>query len=196
MTGQSFLCKSFPYTFKCREPATYNVVLVGDKNNDASVNFDEFRAMVEDYVGKVFKYLDSDEDGFLNEDVSVKSLSAKLVLEALNELYLFTDFNTIVEEDGTAGVDMIDSEDDVHTAEQSRHCTLQMRQPRLRNPQMRASGGLILLMILAGVVLLFFLLSPDIEEIFSKYNCGATNIPLFLFQFIPTQDNINSYSAG
>ena len=126
--------------------------------------------------------------------VSTARHDGSVVTQELGTRY--TDFNTIVEEDGTAGVDMIDSEDDVHTAEQSRHCTLQMRQPRLRNPQMRASGGLILLMILAGVVLLFFLLSPDIEEIFSKYNCGATNIPLFLFQFILTQDNINSYSAG
>ena len=45
------------------------------------------------------------------------------------------------------------------------------KQPRLPpNHQMRASGGFVLLVILAGVVLLFFLLSPDIEEIFSKYS--------------------------
>ena len=70
-----------------------NVVMVGDKNADSAVSFDEFRSMVEEYVGKVFKYLDSDEDGYLNEDVSVKSLSAKVFIETLNELYQFADIN-------------------------------------------------------------------------------------------------------
>ena len=70
-----------------------NVVLVGDKNADFSVNFEEFRSLVEKYVGKIFRYLDSDEDGYLDEDVSVKSLSAKVLIETLNELYQFADIN-------------------------------------------------------------------------------------------------------
>merc|ERR1719228_1246165 len=37
--------------------------------------------------------LDTDEDGSLNEDVSVKSLSAKVFIETLNELYQFFDVN-------------------------------------------------------------------------------------------------------
>jgi len=76
-----------------RHEGTQNMVLVGDKNNDAKLNFDEFKAMAEDYIGKVFKFLDADEDGFLDEDVSIKSLSAELFLETLNELYLFVDLN-------------------------------------------------------------------------------------------------------
>jgi len=76
-----------------RMHGSQNVVMVGDKNADSAVSFDEFRSMVEEYVGKVFKYLDSDEDGYLNEDVSVKSLSAKVFIETLNELYQFADIN-------------------------------------------------------------------------------------------------------
>ena len=66
---------------------------IADKNEDEAVNFDEFKAAAKDYVGKVFNFLDSDEDGYLDEDVSIKSLSAKLFLKALDETYLFLDVN-------------------------------------------------------------------------------------------------------
>merc|ERR1712055_238293 len=70
-----------------------NVVLVGDKDADGKVNFDEFKAWVEDYVKKVFDFLDSDADGSLDEGVSLKSLSAKFFLQVLDEAFLFFDVN-------------------------------------------------------------------------------------------------------
>ena len=45
-----------------------SVVRIADKNEDEAVNFDEFKAAAKDYVGKVFNFLDSDEDGYLDED--------------------------------------------------------------------------------------------------------------------------------
>ena len=76
-----------------RKYGTKNMVQVADTNNDAAVSFDEFKAMFENYIGKVFKYIDSDEDGFLDESVSIKSLSAKLFLAVVDETYLFVDVN-------------------------------------------------------------------------------------------------------
>merc|ERR1712055_454949 len=70
-----------------------NVVLVGDKDADGKVNFDEFKAWVEDYVKKVFDFLDSDADGSLDEGVSLKSLSAKFFLQVLDEAFLYFDVN-------------------------------------------------------------------------------------------------------
>lgn len=76
-----------------REFGSKSLVQIADKNEDDAVNFDEFKAAAEDYVGKVFNFLDSDADGYLDEDVSIKSLSAKLFLKALDEAYLFLDVN-------------------------------------------------------------------------------------------------------
>ena len=76
-----------------REFGSNSLVRIADKNEDEAVNFDEFKAAAKDYVGKVFNFLDSDEDGYLDEDVSIKSLSAKLFLKALDETYLFLDVN-------------------------------------------------------------------------------------------------------
>ena len=75
------------------EYVSNSVVRIADKNEDEAVNFEEFKAAAKDYVGKVFNFLDSDEDGYLDEDVSIKSLSAKLFLKALDETYLFLDVN-------------------------------------------------------------------------------------------------------
>jgi len=66
---------------------------VGDKDADGKVNFDEFKAGVEDYVRKVFDFLDSDGDGSLDDGVSLKNLSAKFLLQVLNEAFLFFDVN-------------------------------------------------------------------------------------------------------
>merc|ERR1711915_261308 len=40
-----------------------------------------------------FDILDSDKDGFLDDEVSVKSINANLFMEALDQLYLFFDMN-------------------------------------------------------------------------------------------------------
>eukprot|EP00091_Calanus_sinicus_P018270 TRINITY_DN4114_c0_g1_i11.p1 TRINITY_DN4114_c0_g1~~TRINITY_DN4114_c0_g1_i11.p1 ORF type:complete len:328 (-),score=105.51 TRINITY_DN4114_c0_g1_i11:158-1141(-) len=76
-----------------RSFGTNNVVLLGDKDADGKVNFNEFKAAVDDYVKKLFDVLDSDSDGSLDEGVSIKSLSAKLFLQVLDELFLFFDVN-------------------------------------------------------------------------------------------------------
>jgi len=70
-----------------------NLVLVGDKNADGKVDFKEFKAGVDDYIKKVFNVLDKDEDGSLDKDVSLKSLSAKFFLQLLDEGFLFFDVN-------------------------------------------------------------------------------------------------------
>jgi len=78
-----------------REFGTNNVVLVGDKNADGKVNFEEFKAGVDTYVEKVFNVLDKDGDGSLDKDkeVSIKSLSAKFLFQLLDEAFLFFDVN-------------------------------------------------------------------------------------------------------
>ena len=85
------------YTFKkhviLRSFGTKNLVLVGDKNADGKVDFKEFKAGVDDYIKKVFNVLDKDEDGSLDKDVSLKSLSAKFFLQLLDEGFLFFDVN-------------------------------------------------------------------------------------------------------
>merc|ERR1719435_525317 len=72
---------------------TKNIVLVGDQNADGKVDFKEFKTGVDKYAKKVFDVLDTDEDGSLDKDVSVKSLSAKLFLQLLDEGFLFFDVN-------------------------------------------------------------------------------------------------------
>ena len=57
------------------------------------MNFDEFKAGIEDYVKKVFDFLDSDGDGSLDVGVSIKTLSAKFFLQVLDEAFLFFDVN-------------------------------------------------------------------------------------------------------
>merc|ERR1719186_1078337 len=42
---------------------TNNVVLVADKDGDGKVNFDEFKAKIEENVEKLFNFLDTNEDG-------------------------------------------------------------------------------------------------------------------------------------
>merc|ERR1712013_278137 len=76
-----------------RSFGTKNLVLVGDKNADGKVDFKEFKAGVDDYIKKVFNVLDKDEDGSLDKDVSLKSLSAKFFLQLLDEGFLFFDVN-------------------------------------------------------------------------------------------------------
>jgi len=78
-----------------REFGSNNVVLVGDKNADGKVNFEEFKAGVDGYVEKLFNVLDKDGDGSLDKDkeVSIKSLSAKFFLQLLDEGFLFFDVN-------------------------------------------------------------------------------------------------------
>merc|ERR1711915_920468 len=68
-------------------------ILVGDKNGDGKVTFVEFKSIIEDYVKKVFDILDSDKDGYLNDEVSIKNVNANLFMEALNQAYLFFDMN-------------------------------------------------------------------------------------------------------
>merc|ERR1711872_576181 len=77
-----------------REFGSNNVVLVGDKNEDGKVNFEEFKAGVDGYVEKLFNVLDKDGDGSLDKDkeVSIKSL-AKFFLQLLDEGFLFFDVN-------------------------------------------------------------------------------------------------------
>merc|ERR1719317_1415655 len=76
-----------------RSFGTKNLVLVGDKNADGKVDFKEFKAGVDDYIKKLFNVLDKDEDGSLDKDVSLKSLSAKFFLQLLDEGFLFFDVN-------------------------------------------------------------------------------------------------------
>jgi len=76
-----------------RSFGTKNIVLVGDQNADGKVDFKEFKTGVDKYAKKVFDVLDTDEDGSLDKDVSVKSLSAKFFLQLLDEGFLFFDVN-------------------------------------------------------------------------------------------------------
>merc|ERR1719347_2057748 len=70
-----------------------NVVLIGDTNKDGKVDFNEFKAGVDDYIKKVFNVLDKDGDGSLDRDISIKSLSANFFLQLLDEVFLFFDVN-------------------------------------------------------------------------------------------------------
>merc|ERR1719153_563773 len=68
-----------------RNFGTKNTALVGD--------FKEFKDGVHEYIKKVFNVLDKDEDGSLDNDDSLKSLSAKFFLQLLNETFSFFDVN-------------------------------------------------------------------------------------------------------
>ena len=43
-----------------------------DKDGSGSVNFDEFKESVNTYIKKVFDIYDTDKDGFLAKDISIK----------------------------------------------------------------------------------------------------------------------------
>merc|ERR1711970_969900 len=75
------------FTFEAddRNFGTKNTALVGD--------FKEFKDGVHEYIKKVFNVLDKDEDGSLDNDDSLKSLSAKFFLQLLNETFSFFDVN-------------------------------------------------------------------------------------------------------
>jgi hypothetical protein len=85
---------------------------VGDKNGDASVNFKEFKAKIENYLDKMFNWLDLDGDGALDEGVSMKSLSFKLFLEALDETYLFVNQDDILSVEDAPEGSFTDRNDD------------------------------------------------------------------------------------
>merc|ERR1711915_1079080 len=70
-----------------------HIILAADKNGDGKVTFAEFRSGIEDYGKKVFDILDSDKDGFLDDEVSVQSINANLFMEVLNLVYSFFDMN-------------------------------------------------------------------------------------------------------
>merc|ERR1712055_946823 len=76
-----------------RSFGTKNIIVVGDQNTDGQVDFKEFKAGVDAYAKKLFDVLDTDQDGFLDKDVSLKSLSAKFFLQLLDEGFLFFDVN-------------------------------------------------------------------------------------------------------
>jgi len=75
------------FTFEADERSfgTKKTALVGD--------FKEFKDGVDEYIKKVFNVLDKDADGSLDNDDSLKSLSAKFFLQLLNETFLFFDVN-------------------------------------------------------------------------------------------------------
>merc|ERR1719435_713953 len=66
---------------------------IADKNGDGMVDFKEFKAKMEDYVEKIFNELDKDDDGLLDKDVSMKTLSATFFSRVLDELFLLIDMN-------------------------------------------------------------------------------------------------------
>jgi len=73
-----------------------NIILVGDKDGNGKVNFEEFKTKIEEYVEKIFNYLDSDGDGSIDEvqkGESVKNLKLKLFIEIIDELFVFFDMD-------------------------------------------------------------------------------------------------------
>jgi len=66
---------------------------IADKNGDGMVDFKEFKAKMEDYVEKIFNELDKDDNGSLDKDVSMKTLSATFFSRVLDELFLLIDMN-------------------------------------------------------------------------------------------------------
>merc|ERR1719334_1373897 len=105
-TGLKALFDSFTYRSEDEiqrypDPINYAIVKVMDKDGSGSVNFDEFKESVNIYIKKVFDILDTDKDGFLAEDVSIKKFPAKLFWEALNAGYTYFDTN----EDDTIAVE-------------------------------------------------------------------------------------------
>merc|ERR1711970_1518769 len=66
---------------------------IADKNGDGMVDFKEFKAKMEDYAEKIFNELDKDDDGLLDKDVSMKTLSATFFSRVLDELFLLIDMN-------------------------------------------------------------------------------------------------------
>jgi len=99
-----------------------NIILVGDKDGNGKVNFEEFKTKIEEYVEKMFNYLDSDGDGSIDEvkkdesvknlklfnyldsdgdgsidevkkGESVKNLKLKLFIEIVDEIFAFFDMD-------------------------------------------------------------------------------------------------------
>jgi len=70
-----------------------HIVLAADKDGDGKVTLEEFNSGIEGYGKKAFDILDSDKDGFLDDEVSVKSINANLFMEVLNLVYSFFDMN-------------------------------------------------------------------------------------------------------
>jgi len=66
---------------------------IADKNGDGMVDFKEFKAKMEDYVEKIFNELDKDDNGSLDKDVSMKTLTATFFSRVLDELFLLIDMN-------------------------------------------------------------------------------------------------------
>jgi len=82
-----------------------SIILVADKDGNGKVNFEEFKTKIEDYVEKLFNYLDSDGDGSIDEvqkGESVKNLKLKLFILIIDEIFAFLD----IDQD-----DMISTED-------------------------------------------------------------------------------------
>ena len=73
-----------------------NIILAGDKDGNGKVNFEEFKTKIEEYVEKLFNYLDSDGDGSIDEvkkGESVKNLKLKLFIEIVDEIFAFFDMD-------------------------------------------------------------------------------------------------------
>jgi len=100
------LCSSIYHLFKSisyRSPEidemvglNTNIILVGDKDGNGKVNFEEFETKIEEYVEKLFNYLDSDGDGSIDEvqkGESVKNLKLKLFIEIVDEIFAFFDMD-------------------------------------------------------------------------------------------------------
>merc|ERR1711970_1167999 len=89
--------------------------LAADKNGDGMVDFKEFKAKVDDYVEKIFSELDKDDDGSLDKDVSMKTLSVTFFSRVLDELFLLIDMNQddiLAVEDMNAPVSVFDRNKD------------------------------------------------------------------------------------
>jgi len=71
-----------------------NIILVCDKDGNGKVNLKEFKTKIEEYVEKLFNYLDSDGDGSIDEvqkGESVTNLKLKLFIEIVDEVFAFFD---------------------------------------------------------------------------------------------------------
>merc|ERR1719431_1176492 len=89
--------------------------LAADKNGDGMVDFMEFKAKVDDYVEKIFSELDKDDNGSLDKDVSMKTLSVTFFFRVLYELFLLIDMNQddiLAVEDMSAPVSVFDRNKD------------------------------------------------------------------------------------
>merc|ERR1719431_1248630 len=89
--------------------------LAADKNGDGMVDFKEFKAKVDDYVDIIFSELDKDDNGSLDKDVSMKTLSVTFFFRVLYELFLLIDMNQddiLAVEDMSAPVSVFDRNKD------------------------------------------------------------------------------------